>query len=165
MDWIETNSYMRGMVNTLDEIHDPVRVASFDLDDTIIHRPTKRKGAQKWKLLDSNISTKIAKLVQDKYIIVIFTNQSSMGTSKTFNKVGWTKAMNDLLKILFSGVDNGYYFAVYVAKLYDLYRKPNNGLWQQMKIDLKDEFNTDIRISSKSFFCGDAAGRIRPSTI
>ncbi len=33
-----------------------------------------------------------------------------------------------------------------------------------MKMDLKNNFNLNrIRISKKSFFCGDAAGRISPS--
>ena len=93
-----------------------------------------------------------------------------MGGSKTFDKPAWRKAMNDLFKILFSEVDDntGYYFAVYVAQKYDLYRKPNIGLWQQMKIDLREEFDIDsdinMRISKKSFFCGDAAGRVRAAT-
>lgn len=165
MNWTETNSFLRGIMNTMEELHDPVRIASFDLDDTIIHRPTSRKGSQKWKLLDGNISKKIAKLIENGFIIIFFTNQSSMGTSKTFDKNSWRKAMNDLTKILFSEIgQENYYFAIYVAKKYDLYRKPNIGMWQQMKLDLKDEFDVDngIRISKKSFFCGDAAGRVRP---
>lgn len=165
MNWIETNSYLKGIINTMENLPNPVRVASFDLDDTIIHCPTNRKGSQKWTLLNSNISKKITKLVEDNYIIVLFTNQSGMGSNKSFNKLEWRKAMNNLCKILFSGINNGeYYFATYVAKKYDLYRKPNIGLWQQMKLDLKDEFDIiDIKISKKSFFCGDAAGRIQPS--
>ena len=164
MDWTETNSYIRGIINKLDDLPDPTRVASFDLDDTLIHRPrdAKRLGS-KWKLIDTSIIDKIEDLVKKKYIIIIFTNQGGMGLNKNFDKPKWRRAVDDLCKILTKKV-NKYYFAVYVSKNYDLYRKPNIGLWQQMKIDLCDEFELNkIRISKKSFFVGDAAGRIKPS--
>lgn len=161
MNWTETNCYLKGIINRLDELPDPVRVAAFDLDDTIIHRPKGKMANQKWKLLDNLIIDKIADLVEKNYIIIIFTNQGSMSLNKNFDKPKWRKIINDLTKILMSRVKDGkYYFAIYVAKNYDLYRKPNIGLWEQMKIDLKEEFHLNsIRISKKSFFCGDAAGR------
>lgn len=170
MNWLETNSYLKGIINKLDNPNDyvsnPLRIASFDLDDTIIHRPKGKLSDQKWKLLDAGIVDKIADLVEQKYIIVIFTNQSGMGSGKNFDKPKWRKALDDLVKILMSKVENdSYYFAVYVAKGHDLYRKPNIGLWEQMKIDLKEEFGlTKLKISKKSFFCGDAAGRTSAST-
>lgn len=165
MDWSETNNFLKGIKNNLEELHDPVRIASFDLDDTIIHRPSNKDTQEKWKLIDSTIVDKIANLVEDNYIIIIFTNQGGMSVSKNFDKPKWRKAMNELANFLMSKVKNSvYYFAVYVAKKYDLYRKPNIGLFEQMKIDLKDEFNLNkVRISAKSFFCGDAAGRISNS--
>lgn len=161
MNWIETNNYLKGIVNNSKKINDPIRVAAFDLDDTIIHRPKGKLAGEKWKLLNSAIVDKIADLIKSKYIIVIFSNQSGMSTGKNFNKVKWRKAMNDLSKILVSKIkNNNYYIAVYVAKNYDLYRKPNIGLWQQMKLDLAENFHLDkIAISNKSFFVGDAAGR------
>lgn len=162
MDWTETNNYLKGIVNKLDELPDPIRIAAFDLDDTLVHRPKGKTTETKWKLLDSSISDKIADLVKNKYIIVIFTNQGGMTVTKNFDKPKWRKAVDDLVKILTSKIKNGkYYFAVYVAKNYDLYRKPNIGSWEQMKNDLKDEFSLDkVRISKKSFFVGDAAGRL-----
>ena len=165
MDWSDTNNFLKGTINNLDKLRDPVKIASFDLDDTIIHRPKGKAASNKWKLLDSSITDKIADLVTDEYIIVIFTNQGGMSMSKNFDKPKWRKAMDDLATILMSKVKNKkYYFAVYVSKSYDLYRKPNIGLWEQMKLDLKDTFNLDkLRISKKSFFCGDAAGRISDS--
>ncbi len=163
MDWFETNSFLRGVWNKLDDLKDPVRIAGFDLDDTLIHRPKSNNPNLKWKLLDSDICLKILELVNDGYAIIVFSNQSGMGTGKTINPQKWRLAMYDLAKILMSKVKK-FYFAVYVAKTYDLYRKPNIGLWHQMKIDLIDEFNLDtIRISKKSFYCGDAGGRTNPS--
>lgn len=163
MDWTETNAYLKGTINKLDKLHDPVRVASFDLDDTLIHRPKGKTDETKWKLVDLSVIDKMTKLVNDNYIIVIFTNQGGMSMSKNFDKPKWRKAVDDLVKILMSKVDK-YYFAIYVAKNYDLYRKPNLGLWDLMKNDLKTEFElSKLRISTKSFFCGDAAGRISDS--
>lgn len=160
-NWIETNNYLKGITNNLKKLHDPIRIAAFDLDDTIIHRPKKDS---KWKLLNSGISDQIEQLVNDNYIIVIFTNQGGMSMNKNFDKIKWRKAMDDLEQILFSKV-NKYYLAVYVAKIYDIYRKPNLGLWNQMKSDLREEFSTKkLRISKKSFFVGDAGGRISAGT-
>ncbi|AGF85410.1 phosphatase/kinase [Moumouvirus goulette] len=163
MNWLETNSYLKGIINNLGKIHDPIRIAGFDLDDTLICK-SKDKN-KKWKLLDSSIKNKILELVDNKYIIIIFTNQGGMSLNKNFDKITWRKAVDDLIKIFISNLNtNEYYFAVYAAKTYDLYRKPNTGLWNLMKNDLKDEFSLKkIRISNKSFFCGDAAGRISPS--
>nr|AEX62889.1 putative bifunctional polynucleotide phosphatase kinase [Moumouvirus Monve] len=163
MNWLETNNYLKGIINNLDKLHDPIRVAGFDLDDTLICK-SKDKN-KKWKLLDSSIKDKISELVDNKYIIIIFTNQGGMSLNKNFDKITWRKAVNDLIKIFISNLNtNKYYFAVYVAKAYDLYRKPNTGLWNLMKNDLKDEFSIEkVKISNKSFFCGDAAGRISPS--
>lgn len=165
MNWTETNNYLKGIINKSDNLHDPVRVASFDLDDTLIHRPKGKLAKDKWKLLNSAIMNKIASLVNDGYIIVIFSNQSGMSSGAKFDKVKWRKAMDDLVKILTSQIKDGkFYFAVYVAKTYDLFRKPNIGLWEQMKKDIKEEFSLDkVRISKNSFFVGDAAGRTSAS--
>ena len=38
MDWSETNNHLKGIVNQIRYLHFPTRIASFDLDDTIIHR-------------------------------------------------------------------------------------------------------------------------------
>lgn len=167
MNWSETNSLLKGVINTLDTLSDPLRIASFDLDDTLIHRPSGRSKTEdkKWKLIDATIIDKISDLVKDNFCIVIFTNQGGMSVNKNFDKPMWRIAVNDLVKILTSKIKSGkFYFAVYVAKKYDMYRKPNIGMWNSMKDDLKAEFELDkLRISNRSFFCGDAAGRISSS--
>ena len=161
MNWIEEKNYLRGAVNKLEELFDPVRVASFDLDDTLIYRPMK--DSEEWKLLDPTADTILANLVDRRYIIVIFTNQSGM-SKKDFDIAGWRKNMDQLYLKLVSKMKNPYYFAIYVAKTHDLYRKPNLGMWDKMKSDLKDRFGmAKLRISTKSFFVGDAGGRINAS--
>lgn len=164
MDWTETNSYIKSIDNQIGEIHLPIRIASFDLDDTLIHYSKHKKNKTKWKLVDNEIIDKINDLVVNHYIIIVFTNQSGMGYRKDFDKLKWIKMINEMVGVLTSKITNGkYYFAIYVAKCYDLYRKPNIGMWELMKDDLREQFNiSKLQISKKSFFCGDAAGRIHP---
>ena len=167
MDWTESNSYLKGISNHIKALPNPIRIASFDLDDTLIHRPVRRTKTidNKWKLLDMGIVDRIAELCKQDYIIIIFSNQSGMSRGKNFDKPQWRKAMGDLIKILTSKVKGQkYYAAVYVAKAFDLHRKPNIGLWDLMKDDLRTEFGLGkLRISNRSFYCGDAAGRPKPS--
>jgi bifunctional polynucleotide phosphatase/kinase len=164
MKWSENDSFLKGTFHNIKKLTDPIRVASFDLDDTLIFRPNHRQADQKWKLIDPELPDKIAELVLNKYLIVVFTNQAGMSVTKNFNKKKWKKEINNLANVLFTKTKEKYYFAVYAAKKYDLYRKPNIGLWDQMKIDLEEMFNVNkVRISKKSFYCGDAAGRTMPS--
>lgn len=162
MDWKESNSYLKGLDNQLKKLPDPIRIASFDLDDTLISRPTRRRESKnKWKLLDNSLVQRMNRLNDEGYLIIIFTNQSGMGSSKTFDKPQWRRAMDDLVKIITSEMKKPYYIAVYVAKAYDLYRKPNIGLWCLMKDEIRQEFDMGgLRISNLSFYCGDAAGRV-----
>jgi bifunctional polynucleotide phosphatase/kinase len=176
INWSENNNYLKGILNHSKALNDPIRIAGFDLDDTIIHKPSGKSKVKlvKWKLVNMDIIPKIKRLLKHKYIIVIFTNQAGM-TGKNFNKMQWRQAMNELIKFLFREIPD-FYVAVYVAKNYDMYRKPNLGMWQLMKTDLKKEFGLTsdgsgltsdgsglagkLRISKKSFYVGDAAGRI-----
>lgn len=163
MNWKETDGYLRGIRNGLGELPDPVRVAGFDLDDTLIQKP-KRRGPQagEWKIIDPVAGKKISGLARREYIIVVFTNQAGMTVTKNFDKQKWKDEMEALVEKLMGRTKN-YYFAVYVAKRYDLYRKPNLGLWNLMKEDLKERFGlSKLKISRKSFYCGDAAGRTAP---
>uniref|UniRef100_A0A6C0LVD7 Uncharacterized protein n=1 Tax=viral metagenome TaxID=1070528 RepID=A0A6C0LVD7_9ZZZZ len=166
MNWVETNSYLIGIVNKTRKIPDPIRIAGFDLDDTLIQR-FKQKDDYKFKLLDSKINDKMKNLVNNNYLIIIFSNQVGLFINKNINMVMWKKMIENLSKIMMKDIEH-YYFAIYVSKMHDLYRKPNLGLWNLMKSDLKNNFSFDakkikLRISKKSFFCGDAAGRKQAS--
>jgi len=159
IDWVETKNYLKGIVHTVGTVPDPLRIAGFDLDDTLINR--SKKGTE-WILLATNISVVFEQLVTDKYAIVVFTNQGGMSMNKNFDIADWKKNVENVVSLLFSSIKKKFYFAIYAAKCYDLYRKPNLGMWTLMKNDLTSEFNTTVRISKKSFFCGDAAGRVEP---
>jgi bifunctional polynucleotide phosphatase/kinase len=147
----------------MDSIPNPVRVAAFDLDDTLIRRPVRRGPDIKWSLLDKRLPSLITNNVNDGYIVVIFSNQSGMQSNANFDKHNWRQQVDITLKKLFANVKH-YYCAVYVSKKYDLFRKPNIGLWNLMLSNLRDNF-PGTKISKMSFFCGDAAGRIKPSNL
>ena len=172
MDWTENKYYVSAILNNLDldQMPSVVRIAGFDLDDTLVHVPRNSKRQSeysKWKFIDKSVKTKIKTLMENKYLIVIFTNQAGMSVNKNFDKKGWMNMLDEVShKLFIQDKNKNYYFAIYAAKNYDLYRKPNLGMWKQMKLDLNEEFNLPkVEISKKSFFVGDAAGRIESSAI
>jgi len=146
------------IINKLDSIPKPTRVASFDLDDTLIVLQRGKKDKSGITFVDDAITDKIKGLVKKKYIIVVFTNQAGMTVNKAFDMKTWESNVKLMIKKLFSKVTDPYYFALYAAKTYDLYRKPNIGMWIRMREDLAEIFGK-THISDKSFFVGDAAGR------
>jgi bifunctional polynucleotide phosphatase/kinase len=154
-DWNKTTSYAYKIINNLQTLPTLARIASFDLDDTLIIRPIGAKKSAKWQLLDTNLPTRIATYVKQSYLIVIFTNQSSLDS-----KPSWFDCMDTLIGDLFKGLDQ-FYVAIYAAKRHDINRKPNLGLWNLMVTHL----GADVKISAKSFYCGDAAGRVKASLL
>lgn len=147
--WTNNDNYMSFISNGLSDIHVPIRVASFDLDDTVL-------VLNKDTLVDDSIIPKMANLVDSKHVIVIFTNQLPMA-KKNFNIKAWKEKI-ETFKSKISTADM--YFALYASKKRDHLRKPNTGMWCLMKRDLRKYFGlSHIKISKRSFFCGDAAGR------
>lgn len=158
MDWEKTNDYLKAIKNELTiPPPTPLRIASFDLDDTL----TMKKSPTEF--IHDSLPNKIAELVEDNYIIIVFTNQAGLIKSKKQSPEKWMENINNVQKSIMSRTKN-YYFAIYVALSHDLHRKPNIELWKMMKKDLQNAFNFDkLEISKKSFYCGDAAGRTSPS--
>ncbi|MEM0354159.1 MAG: DNA 3'-phosphatase [Thermoplasmata archaeon] len=161
IEWFESENFLKGKISKIEQLSNPIKIASFDLDDTLIKRP--KTGEKKWELLHKDVVDKIASLTERGYIIVIFSNQGGMGFGcRRIDISSWKESAEFFVKELMRK-SKKYYFAIYVAKNYDLYRKPNIGLWEQMKVDLKSEFKIEkIHISKKSFYVGDAAGRLKP---
>lgn len=164
MSWIENSSVLRFVSNKLDDLSSATRIASFDLDDTIIVRELRSKDSD-IVLVSDVIIKQIKILIENNYLVVIFTNQGGMSRGKNFNFINWKKKIENLYNILFRNISNKpHYFALYAAKKYNLYRKPNTGMWQLMRKDLEKKFGK-THISTRSFFIGDAAGRITPSPL
>lgn len=148
IQWTDNSDYLFGKINKLTKFETPLRIASFDLDFTLINRP--KRGDGDWTLWNSNIPNVIQELIKNNYAIVIFTNQGGMSMNKNFDIEKWKGRLEEIMKPVLKGK---YLFMVYAAKKYDVYRKPNIGMWNLMKQEL------GTKISNKSFFCGDAAGR------
>jgi len=70
MIWDENESYIHGTINKLATIKDPIWIAAFDLDDTIIHKYSKGKKLQ---LIDANVPDKIKELIKKKNISLLYS--------------------------------------------------------------------------------------------
>ncbi len=119
---------------------DSCNIASFDLDNTII------KYKQNTMNLVYGVKEKLEELYNNNYKIVIFTNQC--GTK--FNKIEFNKQINKL------AIDLEVPLQVYVCNSPGYCKKPSMGLWKLLELN-----NGNIPINfSKSFYVGDASGRI-----
>jgi bifunctional polynucleotide phosphatase/kinase len=150
---------------------DPIRVAAFDLDDTIIIKEKKYLDTG-FKLLDEYTIDIIKKYMINNYAIAIFSNQSTFNNKSIEYQNIWTNNLINLVNKLCYGLDN-HCVHCYVSLSDNFYRKPNIGMWNLffdclVKLKKKQDPSANdnsIRISRSSFFCGDAAGRIWPSKI
>ena len=127
-------------------------IAAFDLDSTLIKTKSGKtfpKDKNDWVLLYSNKTKEyLQKLYLDNYSIVIITNQKGISNNKISldNFIEKLENIKNTLNINFS---------VFISSADDIYRKPLTGIWKlfleksQIKIDY-----------DKSFYVGDAAGRI-----
>ncbi|CAL1547555.1 unnamed protein product [Lymnaea stagnalis] len=128
------------------------KIAAFDLDGTIILTKSGRTfplDNNDWKIIFPDVFNELKKLNQDKYKIVIFTNQ--LGVSKGKTKIDELKAkIENVVAKLQVPVQ------VFIATHDGKYRKPSCGMWEK----LKNDYNGGIKIDRKeSFYVGDAAGR------
>jgi bifunctional polynucleotide phosphatase/kinase len=151
MQWNKTNEYYEG---TTTNFKFTKKIASFDLDDTLVTPKNKKdkkdkkntfsNGPDDWRwLYDNIVIDKLKELHGDGYCIVIVSNQMGIGKGKVSGD-DWIKKIeniNDELKLemkVFCSINN------------NKYRKPIPTFFK--------EFFPD-KISSKSFYCGDACGR------
>ncbi|AGA16187.1 pnk protein [Thysanoplusia orichalcea nucleopolyhedrovirus] len=128
------------------------KVAAFDLDGTLISPKTQLKfpkDRDDWKLLPCAFTLK--HLYELGYDLVVFTNQSRLGSGKMKS--------DDLLHKLYNIKQAiGAPISFYVAPNKDEYRKPNTKMWFEM---VKQFARID---ETQSFYVGDAAGRINLTT-
>ena len=141
----------------------PVKVAAFDLDDTLITSAvgnTWIRSANSWKWFDSSVPGKLRALHAEGYLVVILSNQSTISLKD--NKKSLQKDMASLanFKSQISAILNQLDLptSVYAAAGQDKYRKPRIGMWDEFLADhdLSAEGAVDM---AKSFYIGDAAGR------
>ncbi|MBP06034.1 MAG: DNA 3'-phosphatase [Chloroflexi bacterium] len=123
------------------------KVAAFDLDFTLIKPKSGNKFPKTWddwKFMYSNV-IEVLNSMED-FTIVIFTNQKD--NKRSLSESDLKKRFNDIKKSFNSKL------SIYYSRQSDFDRKPFTGMWEQFISD-----NNITHVSSKSFYCGDAAGR------
>lgn len=139
----------------------PIKVAAFDLDDTLIVANSGSKWARSatsWKWWDGSIPTRLKALHKEGYIIVVISNQGNVSLKvdpKSLQKD--SKSLTNLkaqITSIFQQLDFSIHF--YAATTQDRYRKPRTGMWDRLLDDLHVHGVVDM---PKSFYVGDAAGR------
>lgn len=152
-----------------------IRIAGFDLDDTLITNisdTTWGTGPDDWKLFYPTLEQKLkefSRMNSDTVpLIVIFSNQgaiSNMPSSRSLAAFAYkvrnvVKALNGKtpLPIIFYAATNpGRKSPAFEKKLETVTRKPSDGMFVQLLMDLG--ITRDSISFEDSFFCGDAAGR------
>lgn len=128
-----------------------VRVAMFDLDDTLIISNRRPKSSSDFTFMP-DIKDHLISLVQQGIPIVIVTNQGgiSHGNVKVLPRI--TAIMQAMASFLHVDEKPPSILQCYVAGAYDIYRKPMTGLFEQY---IWPTFPKAMHWS----YVGDAAGR------
>lgn len=145
------------------DISRPVKVAAFDLDDTLI---TPKQGSRyarsgtSWKWWDTLVPSKLKQLYDDGYLVVIFSNQGSIKTTDD-KKIPAKDSLSlrnfkDQASAILRQLD--FPLSLYAASGPDRYRKPRTGMWEQLRRDYDLQASDAIDVEA-SFYVGDAAGR------
>lgn len=131
---------------------EPVKLALFDLDDTLIKPKSHNrfsKSPKDWIFKFNTVQSTLKKLQQKRYKIFIITNQ--LGIGKGYISVADFEAkLNNIVDALNVNI------TVLAATQEDEYRKPFTGSWNYI---VNNIFNNHNICSKNSFYVGDAAGR------
>eukprot|EP00271_Cylindrocystis_brebissonii_P003703 TRINITY_DN14962_c0_g1_i1.p1 TRINITY_DN14962_c0_g1~~TRINITY_DN14962_c0_g1_i1.p1 ORF type:complete len:401 (-),score=78.26 TRINITY_DN14962_c0_g1_i1:585-1787(-) len=140
-----------------DGLEHGARIAAFDFDGCLVNTDVRRPGAHAWSLMYDSVPAKLKEFHEQKFKIVIFTNESNIDR--------FVKARQKAVDSKCGRLDGlrsevGVPFQVFIAcgkgGEGDTCRKPAAGMWDL----LERHFNGGVAIDkSSSFFVGDAAGR------
>lgn len=143
----------------------PVKIAAFDLDDTLIVPNTGNRWARtptSWRWWDQSIPGRLRSLYNEGYLVVILSNQGNISLKdnpKTLQKDTASLAnLKGQVAAIFRQLDLP--VSIYAATGQDRYRKPRTGMWEEIleDYDLQAEGTVDL---ANSFYVGDAAGRAK----
>lgn len=158
-----------------------VKIAAFDMDSTLIDTKSGIKfgrGPNDWKWWNDLVTKVLKKYAEDKYILVIFTNQGAVvvtqeirNKSKSFANL--CSKVNQMMTSLRATVNTR--VLVYAAtslpsqkrtakvstpEVHAKMRKPGTGMWEDLELYIKNSLGDDYEIDKdQSFFVGDAGGR------
>lgn len=123
-----------------------LKIAAFDMDHTLVTNkgPTPFTINADDLILIPGRREKLKQLINEGYVIVVFSNQLAKTDSKRSLNIAKISKDVELLNLP---------MIVFAAFGEDEYRKPNQGMWMKL-----DEMVPGIDYS-QSFFSGDAAGR------
>lgn len=141
----------------------PVKVAAFDLDDTIIAPSGVSnkwvRSETSWKWGDPSVPGRLKELYAQGYLVVFLSNQATISLKDDPKKLQKDKlSLTNFKKqvtSIFRQLDLP--ISIYAATLHDNYRKPRTGMWEEMKKD--HDLQGDNIDMENSFYIGDAAGR------
>ncbi|KAJ3270681.1 hypothetical protein HDV01_007505 [Terramyces sp. JEL0728] len=160
VDWTVKGSVIFGKYG---DFQPSSKIASFDFDGTIANTKSGNvmpKDGNDWEWFCSSVPHILQKLSKAGYSIVVFSNQkNALKESKAKNRAAFQGRIEKTIKELQAlEKTNGEAvppILIFAATDDDLYRKPRTGMWT-MYTSMYPEPIADI---SKSFYCGDAAGR------
>jgi bifunctional polynucleotide phosphatase/kinase len=122
------------------------KVAAFDLDGTLICTKSKRrfpKDKDDWKIINEFVKPKLQKLHENKYCIIVFTNQKNL--EKRMKKKDFKEKCMNIQNALEVPI------VFYVSLCNDYMRKPFPGMFEYHN----KQFCSAI-INQISFYVGDA---------
>ena len=150
MKWESNTGYICGSSDNYElNKTNKLKIASFDLDSTLIKTKSGKKFQENkddWQWCYPNVK-KVLNVCATKFdAIIIVSNQAGIKSDDTKLKDFKNKIEKIEYDLLSEYPDVS--FQIYCALFHDVYRKPFPTLLENFKFD-----------RSKSFYCGDAAGR------
>lgn len=153
LNWTNNGEYMSCayMSNKINKTSH--KIAGFDFDDTIATSKAKSlsklsrarpKDEDDWAFVNPKLKEYLAELIDQEYRVVFISNQKGLKTPEKIKS--WQNKLDSILSQLDLPIE------VFCSIGDNIYRKPNTGL---VNIIDKD-YDKD-----NSFYCGDAAGRIK----
>ncbi|ORY83121.1 polynucleotide kinase 3 phosphatase-domain-containing protein [Protomyces lactucae-debilis] len=155
-----TGTFKKSAQTQTDTTH-PIKLAAFDLDDTLIKTRSGKTFSQSesdWKFFDSSVKPRLLKLAAEGYTLVIFSNQQNGSQQNGIVlKDGAKRYEQFKQKIRGIMMTLATPLICYAATGKDRFRKPNTGMLQHF---LDHQYPGRSLDMQHSFFVGDAAGRI-----
>lgn len=148
----ETMYYYINKTNSKCFVKNTVRIAAFDLDNTLIKTKSGNTfsiSPDDWDFMFNVVETLVD--LSEEYIIIIFTNQLGISTGKnTLDE--FQQKLSQVIKQL------PIITTVCIATAKDVYRKPFTGMWTFVRGLLAQMKITEVDLDN-SFYVGDALGR------
>lgn len=136
------------------EIPGAEKILAFDMDHTLVVPKTGKKfakGRGDWVWWNPKVVPTLKEYYNNGFKVVIFTNQAGIEKKKT-KKGDLTGKILDLCKEL------GFPMQAFICGGNNHWRKPHTTMWDYLSSHMNKSVNINL---TKSFYIGDAAGRIK----